>query len=138
MMLLASLLLLADAPVLGPIGRQAMPAKGCAAFLWDTQPSRRLIAMATADPAQLRLHLDGRTVDVARAGQGGAAGFGFAGLTEYRGGDVVAVLDMGVETRRDLQGGGVVPAGTLRVERPGRDVLVTPVAGLIGCAVEGR
>lgn len=133
--LLFAPLLVADPPVLGPIGRQALPAKGCAAFLWDAQPAgRRLVAMATADPARLRLHLDGRTLDVARAAQQGAAGFGFSGLTEYRGVDLVAVLDMGVEMRADLKGGGVVPAATLRIERPGRDVLVTPVAGLIGCA----
>ena len=127
-------LFLADPSVLGPIGRQAMPARGCAAFLWDTAPTRNLVAMATADPARLRLHLDGKTVDVARGGERGSAGFGFAGVTEYRGADVTVVLDMAVQTRPELTGGGVVPAGTLRVERAGRDVLVTPVAGLIGCA----
>lgn len=131
--MIALLLMLQDAPALGALGRQALPAKGCAAYLWDNAPQRRLVAMATADPAQLRLRVDGRTVDVARSGQQGTAGYGFAGVTEYRGGDVTAVLDMTVETRGDLAGGGVVPAATLRVERPGRDVLVAPVAGLIGC-----
>lgn len=134
MIALALVMLVQEAPALGAIGRQELPASGCAAYLWDNAPTRKLVAMATAEPARLRLHLDGRTVDVARAAHQGAAGFGFAGVTEYRGGDVTAVLDMAVETRRDLQGGGVVPAGTLRVERPGRDVLVAPVAGLIGCA----
>ena len=47
---------------------------------------------------------------------------------------MLAVLDMAVETRADLTGGAVVPAATLRVERPGRDAVVVPVAGLIGCA----
>lgn len=126
-------LLFADPSILGPIGRQALPARGCAAYLWDTAPKRTLVAMATADPAQLRLQLDGRTVDVARAGQQGQAGLGFAGVTEYRGADVTAVLDMAVQTRPDLTGGAVVPVATLRIERPGRDVLVAPVAGLIGC-----
>lgn len=123
-----------EAPVLGPIGRQTLPAKGCAAYLWSGGPRRELVAMASAEPGQLRLRLDGRTLDVARAGAQGAAGFGFGERIEYRGADVVAVLDMTVQTRRDLAGGAVVPAATLRIERPGRDVLVAPVAGLIGCA----
>lgn len=135
MILLALLALLQDAPALGPIGQQQLPAKGCAAFLWDSAPKRQLVAMATADPAQLRLRLDGKTVDVSRAAQRGAAGFGFAETIEYRGNDVTAVLDLTVQTRSDLTGGAVVPAATLRVERPGRDVLITPVAGLIGCGV---
>ena len=126
-------LTLADSSTLGPIGRQALPERGCAAYLWDTAPKRTLVAMATADPARLRLRLDGRTVDVARAGARGEAGFGFAGVTEYRGADVIAVLDMAVQARPDLTGGAVVPAATLRIERPGRDVLIAPVAGLIGC-----
>lgn len=126
-------LLIADPPTLGPIGRQALPARGCAAYLWDSAPTRSLVAMATADPAQLRLQLDGRTLDVARGRQQGSAGFGFAGVTEYQGPGVTAVLDMAVQTRPDLTGGAVVPTGTLRIDRPGRDTLVTPVAGLIGC-----
>jgi hypothetical protein len=133
MIALTLALLLTDPSMLGPIGRQALPARGCAAYLWDTAPKRTLVAMATADPAQLRLQLDGRMVDVARGGQQGQAGFGFAGVTEYRGVDITAVLDMAVQTRPDLTGGAVVPAATLRIERPGRDVLIAPVAGLIGC-----
>ena len=133
MIALTLALLVQGAPVLGPIGRQVLPPKGCAAYLWNNAPKRELVAMATAEPGQIRLRLDGKTLDVARAGQAGAAGFGFAERTEYRGPDVTAVLDMTVQTRRDLTAGAVVPAGTLRVERPGRDVLVAPVAGLIGC-----
>lgn len=131
--MIALALMLQDAPALGPIGRQALPTKGCAAYLWDNAPQRRLVAMAMAEPAQIRLQLDGRTLDVARAASQGTAGFGFAGVTTYRGADVTAVLDITVEARRDLAGGAVVPTGTLRVERPGRDTLVQPVAGLIGC-----
>lgn len=133
MIALTLALLAADPSALGPIGRQALPAKGCAAYLWDTSPTRRLVAMATADPAQLRLQLDGKTLDVARGGQQGSAGFGFAGVTEYRGIDVTAVLDMAVQTRPDLTGGAVVSTATLRIDRPGRDTLIAPVAGLIGC-----
>jgi hypothetical protein len=133
-MILTALLLAQAAPELGPIGKQALPAKGCAAFLWSNGPKRELVAMATADPAQLRLKLDGKTFDVARAAQQGAAGFGFAGSTEYRGADVTAFLDLAVETKQDLTGGGVVPAATLRIDRPGRDTVIAPVAGIVGCA----
>lgn len=133
MIALALALLIQEAPSLGPIGRQALPAKGCAVFLWSNAARRELVAMALADPAVLRLQLDGKSVDVARATAQGAAGFGFSTLTEYRGAEIVAVLDMSVEVRRDLTGGAVVPAASLRIERPGRDVLVAPVAGLIGC-----
>lgn len=131
--MIALLLMLQDAPALGAIGRQALPETGCAAYLWDNAPERRLVAMATAEPARLRLRIDGQTIDLARAGQQGAAGYGFAGVTDYAGGDLRVALDMSVQARADLSGGAVVPAATLRVERPGRDVLVAPVAGLIGC-----
>jgi hypothetical protein len=133
MIALVIALLVQDASLLGAIPRQALPTKGCAAYLWDNAPTRRLVAMAAADPATLRFSLDGKLVDLARAGQQGVAGFGFAGVTEYRSAEVTAILDLTVETRPDLSGGAVVPAATLRVERPGRDVVVTPVAGLIGC-----
>ena len=105
MMLIAVALLMQEAPVLGPIGRQTLPPKGCAAYLWNNGPKRQLVAMATAEPGVIRLQLDGKTVDVARAAGQGAAGYGFTTQTEYRGPDVTAVLDMTVQTRGDLSGG---------------------------------
>lgn len=116
------------------IGRQALPAKGCAAYLWSLGTERALVAMAVADPAQLRLSIDGTTRDYARIGQSGEGGFGFAGMTTYRAGDVTATLDLTVATRVDLTKGASVPEATLRIERVGRDLVVVPVAGLIGCA----
>ena len=95
--------------------------------------SRVLVAMATADPAQLRVSLDGTITDVARTAQQGAGGFGFSGVTEYRGGAVSAVLDMTITTRNDLKDGASVPQATLRIDREGQDSVVLPVAGLIGC-----
>ena len=117
---------------LGPIGKQAMPARGCAAYLWSTG-DRALVAMATADSARLRLAVDGKPVDYARTDEAGPGGFGFAGVTTYRGGDLTIALDMTVAARDDLASGAMVPAATLRIDRTGRDTVVLPVAGLIGC-----
>lgn len=117
---------------LGPIGKQAMPARGCAAYLWSTG-DRALVAMATADSARLRLAVDGKPVDYARVDEGGPGGYGFAGVTTYRGGDLTVALDMTIVTREDLASGAMVPNATLRLERPGRDTIVLPVAGMIGC-----
>jgi hypothetical protein len=122
-----------DGLPIGAIGKQALPAKGCAAYRWNVAGTRSLVAMASAEPAQLRLAIDGTTKDYARSSQSGPGGFGFAGVTEYRGGDVTATLDMTITTRGDIaQGASVMPA-TLRIDRPGRDTVVVAVGGLIGC-----
>ena len=123
------------APALGPIGRQALPASGCAAYLWSSAGDRTLVAMAVATPPQIRLALDGAApADLALASGEGAPSYGLAPTGTYRSGDVTATLALTVATRGDLRGGAVVQQGTLTVERPGRDALVVPVAGLIGCA----
>jgi hypothetical protein len=88
---------------LGAIGQQKLPAKGCAAYLWSMDAGRQLVAMATADPAQIRLAIDGKT------------------------------LDMAVAVRADISAGATVTSATLRIDRPGRDTVVMPVGGLIGC-----
>ncbi len=118
---------------LGAIGTQKLPAKGCAAYLWSMDAGRQLVAMATADPAQIRLAIDGKTSDYAMATQSPAIGFGFGGVTEYRGADVTATLDMAVAVRADISAGATVTAATLRIDRPGRDTVVMPVGGLVGC-----
>ena len=136
MMLLALLLQAGTAPtlppMLGAIGKQELPAAGCAAYLWSAA-DRKLVAMASADPARLRLALDGKTVDLPRLGQHGDGGFGLAATTDYRGGDVAATLDLTIASRGDLKDGATVPQATLRIEQPGRDVLILPLGGLIGC-----
>ncbi len=40
---------------------------------------------------------------------------------------------MTITTRGDLKDGAAIPEATLRIERTGKDGLVLPVAGLIGC-----
>ncbi|UVO52358.1 hypothetical protein M0208_18265 [Sphingomonas sp. SUN019] len=123
-----------DGLPIGAIGRQALPAKGCAAYFFTATTKRDLVAMATADPATLRFAIDGATIDVARASQSGTGGYGFAASTVYRGGDVAATLDMTITTRADLTSGAAVPEAALRIDRPGKDGLVVPLQGLIGCA----
>ncbi len=120
------------AVTLGAIGRQKMPAKGCAAFVWSIA-DRKLVAMATAQPAQLRLSIEGKTVDVAQVAMRGEGGLGFSGSTDYAGGDVIATLDMKIVVKRELAKGAQVTDAVLRVERRGGDALIVPVAGLIGC-----
>ena len=122
-------------PVLGGIGQQSLPASGCAAFLWSSAGDRTLVAMATATPAGLRLAIDGRPpVDLVLTSGEGATSFGFPGSATYKAGEVTATLAMTISNRSDLAAGAVVPEGALTVELPGRDTVVQPVAGLIGCA----
>lgn len=113
---------------------QSLPQQGCAAYLFSTGTARSLLTVAQAAAGTLRLTLDGKTQDFARGLQSGPAGFGFARITEYRLGDVAITLDLTIEARRDLVQGAVIDSGTLRIDRPGQDGVVVPVAGLIGCA----
>lgn len=46
----------------------------------------------------------------------------------------MATLDLTFATRADLTDGGGVPEATLTIARDGADVMVLPVAGMIGCA----
>ncbi|WP_034159839.1 hypothetical protein [Sphingomonas sp. ERG5] len=127
-----------DGLPIGGIARQDLPASGCAAYLWSVGQTRTLVAMASADPASVRLSIEGRQIDVPRTGQQGggqqdAGGFGFSDVTEYEGDGVKAVLDMTITTRGDLKDGATVPEATLRIERAGKDSIILPVMGLIGC-----
>ncbi len=117
-----------------PIPRQQLPATGCAAFLWSVGTRHDLVAMASADAGRLRLSIDGRLVDLARADQAGAATFGFAGTSQYRAAGVDVTLAMTVTADPNLSQGGTVPSATLTLVRPDRDSVVLPAAGLIGCA----
>ncbi|HEX4694152.1 hypothetical protein [Sphingomonas sp.] len=123
-----------DGLPIGAIPKQDLPAKGCAAFLWTRGPSQALIAMATADPAAIRLTVDGKIQDFAMRAENGVGGFGFSQTNEYRGGDLTATLDLTISTAADIAGGARITDSTLRIDRPGRDSVVIPVGGLIGCA----
>ena len=118
---------------IGAIPKQQLPATGCAAFLWSSGEKRTLVAMAVADPAQIRLAIDGTVADYPRAAQSGPGGYGFSGTTKYVLGDVTATLELSVSTRADMTQGATVPDATLTIDRPGHDTIIMPVAGLIGC-----
>ena len=122
-----------DGLPIGAIPKQDLPAKGCAAFLWTRGPSHALVAMATADPATIRMTIDGKVQDFAMTARTGAGGYGFSASTEYKGADVTATLDMTITESADMKGGARVADSTLRIDRPGRDSIVVPVGGLIGC-----
>ena len=122
-----------DGTGLGAIGRQSLPATGCAAYLWSVA-DRQLVAMAVAAPAMVRLSIDGKTVDFSRTSQQGTTSLGFGTTTGYGAGDVSVRLDMTIVPRENLVAGAQVPAGSLQIDRKGRDTVVVPVAGLVGCA----
>ena len=130
--MILALLLQAAVPVPGPLPRQSLPAKGCAAYLWSAG-DRRFVAMASAEPATLRIVVDGKVVDIARASETGTGDYGFAASTAYAGGDLTATLDLTIARRADLSAGAAVPSGALTIARAGQDSVVVPVAGLIGC-----
>ncbi|WP_298669724.1 hypothetical protein [uncultured Sphingomonas sp.] len=120
-----------------PIGRlapQALPAQGCAAYLFTTGTTRTLAAMATAEPGAIRLVLDGAVTDYPRVTPGATANFGFAPTSEYRLGDVTITLDMAVISGSALTDGALISSATLRIDRGAKDGIVLPLGGLIGCA----
>lgn len=132
--MLSLLLLQAAAPTLGTLNRQALPPRGCAAYLWNVT-NRSFVGMAVAEAATLRLKLDGKVVDLPRVTQLGQGGYGLATSTTYQTGTMVATLALTIAPREDLAAGAVVPQATLTLHRDGADELVQPLAGLIGCAV---
>jgi hypothetical protein len=121
-------------PPLGAIGRQALPAAGCAAYLWSAGPPPALVAYVAPEAASLRVALDGKPVDLPRASATGPAERGFAPETVFAADGVRATLAMRVQPGTDLIDGARVPEASLAIERPGRDGVVVPLAGLVGCA----
>jgi hypothetical protein len=113
---------------------QRLPAKGCAAFLWTRTPSMALVAMATTDPASLRLTIDGTVADLPISAQNGIGGLGYSQITEYRGKGTTATLQIVVKTDASTPKSGSISDATLRIDRAGKPSVVIPVAGAIGCA----
>ena len=117
----------------GALPQQALPTTGCAAYLWTVAEPRQLVAMASAEPATLRVQIDGKPMDMQRTAAEGIAGRGLAAVSRYGGGDATASLELTAVERPDLKDGAVVPDAMLTVARAGTDTVVMPVAGLIGC-----
>lgn len=113
---------------------QRLPAKGCAAFLWTRTPSMALVAMATTDPASLRVKVGGQVTDLPISAQNGIGGLGFSQVTEYRGKSTTATLQIVVKTDASTPKSGSISDATLRIDRAGRASVVIPIAGAIGCA----
>ncbi len=122
-----------DGLPIGPLPQQALPSRGCAAYLFTTGTTRTLAAMVTADPAALRVTIDGKVTDLPRTGATGNALLGFNAENVYRAGDAVATVQLTIEIRQNLTAGAAVPSATLRLDREGRDTVVIPLAGLVGC-----
>lgn len=125
-----------DGLPLGGLPPQSLPVRGCAAYLFSTGKTRTLIAMASAEAGALRISINGAPADLARSTQAGSAGYGFAATTTYQGAGMSATLDLAVQNRRDLTQGAVIDQGSLRLDRPGEDTIILPLAGLIGCATQ--
>lgn len=123
-----------DGLPIGALPPQRLPAKGCAAFLWTRTPSMALVAMATTDPASLRLSIDGKQADLPISAQNGIGGLGFSQITDYASGDVTATLQGIIRTDAGAPKSGSIADATLRIDRAGRAGIVVPVAGAIGCA----
>ncbi len=123
-----------DGLPIGMLPSQRLPDRGCAAFLWTRTPSMALVAMATTDPASLRLSIDGKQADLPISAQNGIGGLGFSQITEYASKGVTATLQITVRTDAGTPKSGSIADATLRIDRTGRDSIVVPVAGAIGCA----
>jgi len=143
-MMLLSILALAQAapaepvpapPVLGALPKQALPERGCAAYLWAMQ-DQRFVAMV--EPGRLRIMLDGKPTDLAAAEAGGGGTLGLASTTRYAGAGVTATLDMTITQRETLQDGAIVSDASIRLTRGNQDEIVVPVGGLVGCAPTAR
>lgn len=113
---------------------QRLPAKGCAAFLWTRTPSMALVAMASTDPAALRVTIGGKVTDLPISAQNGIGGLGFSQITEYQSRGATATLQINVKTDASAPKSGSIADATLRIDRPGQASVVIPVAGAIGCA----
>lgn len=123
---------------LGAIGRQALPPTGCAAFLWSRWEPPQLMAMVSAEPATLRLQIDGKPQVLTRVSGEGSANHGLTPVSRYALGEVIATVEMTVADRPDLTDGAMVTDATVTIEQAGKDTLVLPAAGLIGCAPSQR
>lgn len=123
-----------DGLAISALPPQRLPAKGCAAFLWTRTPSMALVAMATTDPASLRLMIDGKAVDLPISAQNGIGGLGYSQITEYKGSGATATLQATVKTDASAPKSGSIADATLRIDRTGQASVIIPVAGAIGCA----
>ena len=125
----------ATPPVLGALPKQALPERGCAAYLWAVQ-DQRFVAMV--EPGRLRIMLDGKQTDLPATEAATAGSLGLASTTRYAGAGVTATLDMTITQRETLQDGAIVSDASIRLTRGNQDEIIVPVGGLAGCAPASR
>ena len=122
-----------DGLPIGAIPPQTLPKGSCAAFLWSQTPAKALMAMVSANPAQIRFAPGGAVTDLVRISQSGDIQLGLAATSEYAGGDYHVTIDLDIVARGDLTDGAAVPSATLRLDQAGKDTIIVPAAGIVGC-----
>ncbi len=119
MIALAIAALAASALNLGELPPQKLEPGRCVTFLWArTSPPRR-VAMLSEAPQRLRVVHRGRVVDLSPGAE----------FMTFGSGELLITLTVELMDR----GGASVAEGALRLEEPGKDVIVVPVAGLRAC-----
>jgi hypothetical protein len=119
MIALAAAALAASAFNLGELPAQKLEPGRCVTFLWArTNPPRR-VAMLSEAPQSLRVFHNRRVVDLPPAAE----------FLSFASTELIITLSLELTER----GGGTVSEGALRLEEPGRDVIVVPVAGIRAC-----
>lgn len=122
-----------DGLPIGAIPKQTLPTGSCAAYLWTKGNSHALVAMIGANPAFIRYAPGGAMTDLPRAALIDEGRLGVPASSSYASGDLTVKADLTIVERPDIQGGAAIPEGTLSIGQAGGDVVVVPVAGLIGC-----
>jgi len=127
-----------DGLPLRTLSTQALPAQGCALFLWTVSPGRKLVLMARSDTGTVRIALTGGEVDLAPQAQSGPALAGFSERSRFATGAATIDWSLRIEQRADVTDGAVVPEGTLFYTPAAGDAVAVPVTGIIGCRTPGR
>lgn len=122
-----------DGLPVGPIPQQQLPSGSCAAFLWAKTASNPLIMMIAASPPLVRYAPGGVVGDLAQRSSSGAPIDGIYPQASYAGADARVDIDLTIVERLDLKDGALVQGGTVTITQTGKDGIVVPVDGLIGC-----
>lgn len=122
-----------DGLPIGAIPKQTLPTGSCAAYLWTKGAGHALVAMIGANPAFIRYAPGGAITDLPRAALIDEGKLGVPASSSYAAGELTVKADLTIVERPDIQGGAAIPEGTLSIGKVGGDVVVVPVAGLIGC-----
>jgi hypothetical protein len=112
---------------------QTLAGGQCALFLWARTTPPRRVFMASQDPAVARIRIDGRSLDLPRAGAEGESAYGHAPVQRYEGQGITLTVRIEMDARSGLIGGAVVPSGSLEYRDAKGWEIIIPVAGMVGC-----